>query len=156
MPPDHRKETQTAAVWSYLPFFRSGQNHLDRHSERGKETRQTEEDVGRQHEGMDRPGVRQVPEGSGERGKMEETSCEIICGAPTTLAVQGKDDDDDDEDRRGGFWSREFIYKRVNTWKGSRKSGVGAGLVACRDFHQGTVTVISKQDLLKTHPSTKC
>ena len=31
---------------------------LQRHSERGKKTRQTEEEVGRQHQGMDRPGVR--------------------------------------------------------------------------------------------------
>ena len=38
---------------------------------------------------MDRPGVRQVPEGSGEQGKMEENGCKIICGAPTTLAVKG-------------------------------------------------------------------
>ena len=36
-----------------------------------------------------RPGVRQVPEGSGEQGKMEKTGCKIICGAPTTLAVKG-------------------------------------------------------------------
>ena len=49
---------------------------------------QTEEEVGRQHLGMDRPGVRQVPEGSGEQREMEETGCEIICGAPTTLAVK--------------------------------------------------------------------
>ena len=40
--------------------------------------------------GTDRPGVRQVPEGSGELGKMEETGCEIICNAPTTLAVKGQ------------------------------------------------------------------
>ena len=33
----------------------SGQNHLERHSERGKKTRQTEEEVGRQHQRMDRP-----------------------------------------------------------------------------------------------------
>ena len=66
--------------------IRSGQNHLARHSERGKKTRQTE--VGRQHQGMDRPGVHQVPEGSGEQGKMEDTGCEIIFGAPTTLAVK--------------------------------------------------------------------
>ena len=26
--PDHRKETQTAAVWSYFQFIRSSQNHL--------------------------------------------------------------------------------------------------------------------------------
>ena len=38
---------------------------------------------------MDRPGVRQVPEGSGEQGKMEKTGCKIICGAPTTLAIKG-------------------------------------------------------------------
>ena len=36
-PPDHRKETQTAVVWSCLPFIRSGQNHFARHSARGKE-----------------------------------------------------------------------------------------------------------------------
>ena len=52
-------------------FIRPGQNHLARHSETGKKTRQTEEEVGRQHQGMDRPGVRQVPEGSGEQGKMK-------------------------------------------------------------------------------------
>ena len=38
---------------------------------------------------MDRPGVRQVPEGAGKHGKMEETGCKIICGAPTTIAVKG-------------------------------------------------------------------
>ena len=38
---------------------------------------------------LDRPGVRQVPEGSGEQGKMEKTGCKIICDAPTTLAVKG-------------------------------------------------------------------
>ena len=88
-PPDDRKEMQTAVVWSCFPFIRSGENHLARHSESGKKTRQTEEEVGRQHQGMDRPGVRQVPEGSGEQGKMEKTGCEIICGAPKTLAVMG-------------------------------------------------------------------
>ena len=38
---------------------------------------------------MDRPGVRQVLEGSGERRKMEEIGREIVRGAPTTLAVKG-------------------------------------------------------------------
>ena len=56
-------------VWSCLPFIRSGQNHLAKHSERGRKTRQTEEEVGKKHQGMDRPGVRQVPEGSGEQKK---------------------------------------------------------------------------------------
>ena len=44
--------------------------------------------MGRQHQGMDRPGVRQVPGGSGEQGKMEETGREIIYGAPMTVAVK--------------------------------------------------------------------
>ena len=39
---------------------------------------------------MDRPGVRKVPEGGAEQGKMEETGCEVICGASTTPAVQEK------------------------------------------------------------------
>ena len=45
--------------------------------------------MGRQHQGMDRPGVQQVPESTGEQGKMEKTDCKIICGAPMTLAVKG-------------------------------------------------------------------
>ena len=88
-PSEHRKETQTAVVWSCLPFIRSGQNHLARHSEKGEKTRQTEENVGGQHQEMDRPGVCQVPKGSEEQRKIEETGCEIIGGAPTTLAVKG-------------------------------------------------------------------
>ena len=69
---DNRKETQTAVVWSCFPFIRSGQSHLARHSERGKKTKQTEEEVGRQYQGMDRPGVRQVPEGSEEQKNGEK------------------------------------------------------------------------------------
>ena len=42
-----------------------------------------------QHQGMDRPGVREVPEGSGEQEKMEETGSEVICGAKTIPAVKG-------------------------------------------------------------------
>ena len=62
-------------------------------TERGRKTRQTEEEVGRQHQGMDRPGARQVPEGNGEQKerkkgkKMEEAGCEVVCGAPSTPAV---------------------------------------------------------------------
>ena len=88
-PPDDRKERQTAVVWSCFPFIRAGQNRLARHSERGKKIRETGEEVGRQHQGMDRPGVRHITEGSGEWGKMEKTGCKITCGVPTSLAVKG-------------------------------------------------------------------
>ena len=64
--------------------------HVSRSSGPAKTILQgTVKEVGRQHRGMDRPGVRQVPEGSGEQGKMEKTGCKIICGAPTTLVVKG-------------------------------------------------------------------
>ena len=86
--PNHRKEAKAEVVRTCFPFIRSGQNHLARHSERRKTTRQTEGEVGRQRQKMDRPGVRQVPEGSGEQGEMEEIGCEVICGAPTTPAVK--------------------------------------------------------------------
>ena len=76
-PPDDRKETQTAVVWSCFLFIRSGRNHPARCRERGKKTRQTEEEVGRQHQGIDRSGVRQVPEGSGEQGKSRTLVAEL-------------------------------------------------------------------------------
>ena len=84
-PPDHHKEMQTAVVWSCLLFIRSGQNHLARHSERGKKTRQTKKKRGGKT--TSGPGVHQVPEGNGEQRKMEETGCEIICGTPMTVIV---------------------------------------------------------------------
>ena len=52
----------------------SRQNYLARRSEKEKKTNQTEKKLGRQHQGMDMPGVRQVPEGGREQGgriKME-------------------------------------------------------------------------------------
>ena len=51
---------------------------------------------------MDRPGVRQVTEGSGEQGKMEKTGCKIICGAPKTHAVKG--------------WMMMMIRQRAVEW----------------------------------------
>ena len=43
-----RHKLKRYAVWTYLLFTRPGQNHLARQSERGRKTRQTEEEVGRQ------------------------------------------------------------------------------------------------------------
>ena len=48
---------------------------------KGEESQVARKEMGR-HQGIDRPGVCQVPEGSGEQTKMEETGCEVICGAP--------------------------------------------------------------------------
>ena len=46
--------------------------------------------MGRQHQEMDRPGIRQVLDGSREQGRMEETGCEIICDTLATPAVKVK------------------------------------------------------------------
>ena len=62
---------------------------------------------------MDRPGVRQVPEGSGEQGKMEEIGCEIIGGAPTTLAVKGKMRDDGESDSNYDSTKEKITHKIV-------------------------------------------
>ena len=46
------------------------------------------------------------------RGKMQETGCELICGAPTTLAVKEIDDDDEYNSYRN--WStvlEEFVFR---------------------------------------------
>ena len=93
-PLDHRKKIfqKRKPKWYGYVSRSSGlaKTHLARHNEKRKKTRQTENEVRGQHQGIDRPAVRQVPEGSGEQRTMEEAGCEIICGAPTTLAVKGE------------------------------------------------------------------
>ena len=54
-------------------------------SRQGRQRKRWEDNI-REWTGLD---VCQVPEGSGEPRKMEEIGCEIICGAPMTLAVKG-------------------------------------------------------------------
>ena len=84
---DHRKETQTAVVWTCLPFIRSGQNNLARHSEREKKTRQTEKEA--TISGNGQAWSSPSPRGQWRTGKMEKTGCEIIYCAPTTFTVKG-------------------------------------------------------------------
>ena len=85
--PNHCKEMQTEVVWTCLPFIRSGHNHLEGTVKGVK--RQDKKEVGRKYQGMDRPGVHHVPEGSWEHIKMEETSWKVIYGAPTTPVDKG-------------------------------------------------------------------
>ena len=60
---------------------------------------------------MDRPGVRQVPEGSGEQRKMEETGCEVICGARTTLAEKGQAKVNEGHNKIAGHLRRHFALR---------------------------------------------
>ena len=58
----------------------------------GKKTRQTEKEVIRQDQEMDRPGVLEIPEGSGEQRKNGGNGCEVIRCAPTTPHGSGIDE----------------------------------------------------------------
>ena len=72
-----------------FPFIGSDQNHLARHSEKGKKTRQTEKKLGdsiREWTGLEFAKSQRAV----ENRKMEETGCEVICAAPTTSAVKGQ------------------------------------------------------------------
>ena len=57
-------------------------------AQRKGEEDKADKDAGREHQEMDRPGARQVSEDSEEQGKIEDTGCEIICGAQMTLAIK--------------------------------------------------------------------
>ena len=82
--PDHRKETQTEVVRTCLPFVRSGQTHLARHSESGKKTRQSRRG-GKTTSESGQAWNSPSPRGQWRTGK-NGGHCEIICGAPATLA----------------------------------------------------------------------
>ena len=51
----------------------------------GRRQGRQKKEVGRQHQGMDRPGVRQVPGGSGEQGKMEKNWSQNYLWCPNDL-----------------------------------------------------------------------
>ena len=48
-------------------------------------TRQTEKEVGKQHQGMDRPGVRQVPDGREEQRKIKIVKTSVVPQQPPWL-----------------------------------------------------------------------
>ena len=68
-PPDHRKQTQTAVVWTCLPFIRSGQNHLARHSETGKGDKADRERGGKTTSGNGQAWSSPSPRGQWRTGK---------------------------------------------------------------------------------------
>ena len=87
--PNHGKEMETQMVWPHLNILWHGEDNSARDSERSKKERKTEEEMGRQHQGMDRNWVWRFHESSGRQGRMEKYCCNIICGAPTTSKVKG-------------------------------------------------------------------
>ena len=88
-PPDHCKETQTAIVWSCLPFIRSGQNHLARYSERGKERgkqRKRWEDNIREWTGLEfGKSQRAVGKGKGKKWRKLVEKSSVVPQRPSRL-----------------------------------------------------------------------
>ena len=76
-------------VWPHLKLLWHGEDNFARDNERSKKERKTEEEMGREHQGMDGNGVWRFPEGSGRQGRRERYCCKVICGAPTTSKVMG-------------------------------------------------------------------
>ena len=89
-PPDKRKETQTAVVWSCFPFIGSGQNILQATVKgRRKQLRQRKrwEDNIREWTGLEFDKSQRAVEN--RKNGEKNTGCKVICGAQTTLAVKG-------------------------------------------------------------------
>ena len=90
-PPDHPKEMQTEVVWTCLPFIHqvrlkpSGKAQWKGGRRQSRQNKRWEDNI-REWTGLE---FAKSQEGSGEQGTMEETGCEVICGAPMTPAVKG-------------------------------------------------------------------
>ena len=73
-------------VWSRLPFTRSCQHHTVKRGRRhGRQRKRWEDNIGE----WTCLEFAKFQRAMKKREKMEETGCEIVCGAPTTLAVKG-------------------------------------------------------------------
>ena len=96
--PDDRKKSQTAVVWSCFPFIRSGQNHLARHSERGKKTRQTRGRGGKTTSGNGQAWSLARPRGQWRTGKNGENWLQNHLWCPNDPRGDDDDDNDDDDD----------------------------------------------------------
>ena len=83
------KKRKTQMVWPHLKILWHGEDNSARDSERSQKERETEEEMGREHQGMDGNGVWSFPEGSRRQGRMERYCCNVICGAQTTSKVKG-------------------------------------------------------------------
>ena len=75
-------------VWSFLPYIRSGKNHLVKAQRKGEEDKADKGRGGKTPSGAGQDLSSASPRGQWRTGKMEKTGYELICGAPMTLAVR--------------------------------------------------------------------
>ena len=101
-PSGHRKETQTAVVWSLLPFITSGQNHLARHSEGGRrQGRQSKrwKDNNREWTGQEFAKSQRVVENRGKWRKLV-AKLSVVPQRPSRLMDKDKRERDERERER--------------------------------------------------------
>ena len=83
--PNHSEKAETQMVWPHLKILCHGKDSSAGDSERSKNEKKTvQEEMERQHQGMDRNGVWRFSEGSRRQGKVER-----YCGAPLTVKDKG-------------------------------------------------------------------
>ena len=95
-PPDHRKQTQTAVVWSCLPFIRSGQTILQGTVKggrrQGRQRKRWEDNIRK----WASPEFGKSQRAVENREKWRELVAKLsVC--PNDPRAKGIDDDDDDE-----------------------------------------------------------
>ena len=63
--------------------------------------------MGRQYQGMDKPGVRQVPEGSGEQGKLRKLNAKssVVPQQPSRLRDDDNNNNNNNNNNNGDLYS---------------------------------------------------
>ena len=79
----HCEETQTEMVWAQNKINRACKYDPTGHCTRKEKERQTETEMGRQRNGMNRIKVGWSPSKGRKKRRMENSGCPIILGAPT-------------------------------------------------------------------------
>ena len=77
------EETKTEMVWAQNKINRTCKDDPTGHCTRREKERQTEKEMGRQHNGVDRIKVGWSPSKGRKQRRMENSGCPIILGAPT-------------------------------------------------------------------------
>ena len=70
---------------AHLTNIRPDKDHPARHRWGSKKNRKTEEELGGQHQRVDRPGILTDTKGDRRQAEVETADCEVIGGVPTTL-----------------------------------------------------------------------
>ena len=106
---------QTAVIWSCLLFVRSGQNHLARHSERGKKNKADRKRGGKTTSGNAQAWSSPSPRGQWRTWKNGGNWLRSHLWCPKDPHSEGIDDGDDDNIDNDKITSQHDITKYILT-----------------------------------------